>query len=93
MPRNTSDSKHLFDSEGPARRVRIDQPCYLGIHEVTVEQFRRFVKETGYKTMPETDGLGSWGHKEGKTVQSKEFIWSNPAFAYAEKLPVGFVGI
>ena len=36
--------------EKPPHRVRIIRPFYLGIHEVTRGQFRRFVEETGYQT-------------------------------------------
>lgn len=32
------------------RKVRITKPFYLGQHEVTVGQFRKFVTETGFKT-------------------------------------------
>jgi formylglycine-generating enzyme required for sulfatase activity len=81
-------AKVAAQSETPTRRVRIEQPCYLGIHEVTVEQFRRFVKDTGHKTGPETNGVGSWGWKGDKVEQSKEFTWQNPQFSVSENLPV-----
>lgn len=34
----------------PSRRVRITRPFYLGAHEVTRGQFRRFVDDSGYQT-------------------------------------------
>ena len=37
-------------SEYPRHRARLTQPLYLGMHEVTVGQFRRFVSDTGYQT-------------------------------------------
>src|SRR5262249_11197701 len=39
-----------FSDEYPRHPVRISRPFYLGKYEVTVGQFRRFVRETGYKT-------------------------------------------
>jgi len=50
--------------EVPAHRVRITKPFYLATTEVTVEQFRRFVEATGYKTDVErSETLG--GRKGG----------------------------
>ena len=74
--------------EGPVHLVRIDKACYLGMCEVTVGQFRKFVEETGYKTLPETNGVGSIGFKDGKAQVSKEFTWRNPKLTTSENLPV-----
>ena len=38
--------------------MRITRPFYLGIHEVTRGQFRRFVDDSGYQTEAEKDGKG-----------------------------------
>jgi formylglycine-generating enzyme required for sulfatase activity len=57
----------LFGDEQPAHRVTITRPFYLGAHEVTVGQFRRFVEATGYKTDAEQAGSGD--------------NWRNPGFA------------
>src|SRR5262245_55405636 len=51
-----------FSDEYPRHKVRITKPFLLGVHEVTVGQFRKFVEETGYKTSAETDGKGGWGY-------------------------------
>ena len=42
--------------EGPRHEVTLSRPFYLGAHEVTVGQFRRFMKETGHKTDAEKNG-------------------------------------
>lgn len=42
--------KFVVSSSGPRHRVTLTQPFYLGIHEVTVAQFRQFVADTGYRS-------------------------------------------
>ena len=54
------DDKEAFAQEKPQHRVRITQPFYLGVTEVTRGQFRRFVDETDYQTDAEKDGKGGW---------------------------------
>jgi formylglycine-generating enzyme required for sulfatase activity len=34
----------------PGHRVRLNQPFYMGAHEVTVGRFRQFIQQSGYKT-------------------------------------------
>ena len=61
--------------------VTLTQPFYLGKFEVTVGQFRKFVKATGYTTDIEKGGGGNahdakavWTHKAGTS-------WKNPGYA------------
>ena len=56
--------KDAEDDEKPQHRVRITRPFYLGVHEVTRGQFRRFVDDSGYQTEAEKDGKGGWGWNE-----------------------------
>ena len=56
--------KDAGDDEKPQHRVRITRPFYLGVHEVTRGQFRRFVDDSGYQTEAEKDGKGGWGWNE-----------------------------
>ena len=50
-----------YEDEHPRHRVTITRPFYMGIHEVTVGQFRRFVEDANYKTDAEKDGEGGYG--------------------------------
>ncbi len=45
-----------FDAEQPQHPVKITRPFYLAAHQVTVGQFRRFIKGSGYKTKAEKAG-------------------------------------
>lgn len=65
----------MIDDEQPARKVRITKPFLLGIHEVTVGEFRAFVKATNHRTDAEKDGMGGRGWT-GKAFERKpEFTW------------------
>ena len=65
-----------LEEEGPQHHVRITKPFFLGMHEVTFGQFRRFVEATDYKTQAENEG---WGHGWiGNDPTTKpEFNWRN----------------
>ncbi len=43
-----SHEKDRQDWEGPVHRVAIAEPVAMGLHEVTVAEFRRFVADTGH---------------------------------------------
>jgi sulfatase modifying factor 1 len=79
-----------LDDEHPAHPVRITRAFYLGIHEVTVSQFKQFVRAAGYKTEAERDE-GGWGYNprtqkiEGR---QREYSWRNPGFPQGDDHPV-----
>ena len=63
-------------AEAPQHRVRITKPFWLGRHEVTRGQFRRFVDERGYRTEAETDGkaVSAWSTAIGR--KDPRFVWN-----------------
>jgi formylglycine-generating enzyme required for sulfatase activity len=47
-------------------RVYLTAPYYLARCEVTVQQFRKFVEDTGYQTDGEKQGMGGFAHRAGQ---------------------------
>ena len=87
MMGSPDSAKWHRDNEGPQHRVRITKPFYMGMTEVTVGQFGRFVDATGYKTDPERDdGAIGWTSHVG--VKSPEFNWHNPGIKQGPDYPV-----
>jgi formylglycine-generating enzyme len=83
---------HGLDDEQPARRVTITNPFYLGKHEVTVAQFRRFVDATGYKTDAERgtgfQGAFGWDADTMDFKMNEHYSWRNPGFPQSDADPV-----
>ena len=80
--------KELLLSEGPQHEVEITQPFYMGQTEVTVGQFRQFVKATGYKTQAEREGGAVRGFPNGGFKEVANTDWLNPGFAQTDDHPV-----
>ena len=85
--------------EAPVHRVRISRAFYLGRHEVTVGQFRRFLALSGYQPESVADGTGGYGHDPAhdpsKSVRGDAFdgrdpkySWRNPGFPQGDDHPV-----
>lgn len=89
----------LLSDEAPVHRVRIRRAFYMGQHEVTVGQFRRFVDTSGYRPESEADGTGGYGYnpaydpattERGDAFEGRDarYSWRNPGFAQADDHPV-----
>ncbi|BEP34547.1 formylglycine-generating enzyme family protein [Variovorax sp. V59] len=85
--------------EGPVHRVRITHSFWMGRHEVTVGQFRRFVEASGYVPESVADGTGGYGWradydpattKRGDAFEGRDprYSWRNPGFAQGDDHPV-----
>lgn len=85
--------------ETPAHTVRITRPFYMGRHEVTVGQFRRFLAASGHVPESVADGTGGYGydaaHDPASTARGDAFAgrdprysWRNPGFAQTDDHPV-----
>lgn len=85
--------------EAPVHKVRITRSFYMGRHEVTVGQFRRFLQASGYRPESEADGTGGYGYNPdydpAKSVRgdafegrSPKYAWRNPGFPQDDNHPV-----
>lgn len=85
--------------EAPVHRVLISRDFYMGQHEVTVGQFRRFIEASGYRPESEADGTGGYGYNpnydpattaRGDAFEGRHprYSWRNPGFAQDDKHPV-----
>ncbi|WP_173024896.1 formylglycine-generating enzyme family protein [Acidovorax sp. SRB_14] len=89
----------LLGDEAPVHTVRIRRAFYLGQHEVTVGQFRRFIEASGYRPESEADGTGGYGYNPGYDPATSargdafegrdpRYSWRNPGFAQGDDHPV-----
>ncbi len=68
-------------------RVTLTEKFFMQSTEVTVGQFRQFVKATGYRTEAETTG-GCWtSTKGGRWKKKRGSNWENPGFGAAAESP------
>lgn len=84
--------ENLVEPETPDHKVEISHAFLIGKYDVTVGQFKRFVSETGYKTVAEIQG---WGWSYDKTskhwVKRNGLSWRNPGFEVYDDCPVTMV--
>ncbi|MBK6999801.1 MAG: formylglycine-generating enzyme family protein [Rhodoferax sp.] len=88
-----------LSDEAPVHRVRITKDFYMSQTEVTVGQFRRFLKASGYVPESIADGTGGYGYnprydpaksERGDLFEGRDprYSWANPGFAQTERHPV-----
>ncbi len=70
----------------PRHTVVISRPFYVGVHEVTKENFKKFVTETRHKTDAEKSGIGGEGIDVTGTIKFKpEYTWMNLGRGFVQK--------
>ena len=72
-------------------QVEISKPFNMGVHEVTIGQFRRFVKDQGYRTEAEKDGEGGWGYNETQNRMESykpQYTWQKAGWTQSDDHPV-----
>ena len=74
-------SRH--ENEGPVHEVTIAAPFAIGVYEVTVAEFGRFVGETGYSA-----GSSCWTYENGEWDSRAGRGWRNPGFGQSGRHPV-----
>jgi formylglycine-generating enzyme required for sulfatase activity len=77
-------------AEETSHSVVISRPFYIGVHEVTVGQFRKFIEAENYRTDAERDTIGGYGYdsQTGGFLQDSKYNWRNPGFEQDDKHPV-----
>ena len=89
----------LLADEAPVHQVHIRRAFYMGQHEVTVGQFRRFIEASGHRPESEADGTGGYGYNpaydptrsaRGDAFEGRDprYSWRNPGFAQGDDHPV-----
>jgi len=74
------------DDDEKQHRVTLTKGFDMQTTEVTVGQWRAFVRDTGYKTDAETDG-GSWIWTGSKVEKKEGYYWDNPGFSQTDDHP------
>ncbi|HUT32285.1 MAG TPA: formylglycine-generating enzyme family protein [Planctomycetota bacterium] len=85
--------EEFFADEKPAHKTTLSKAFWMGKHEVTVGQFRKFVDAAGYKT----DAEKGTGYKvqfvfaDGEADLVKDASWRNPYCKQTDEHPVVLV--
>jgi len=74
-------------ASGGKKRLRLTQPFYLGVTEVTRAQFRAFVDATAYQTDAEKQG-GAFTLVAGKWSKDPKVNWRELPFSQSDDHPV-----
>ena len=79
-PSHEADRK---DNEGPQHQVTITEPFAVGVYEVTVREFERFVDAVGYTVENECST-----YEAGRSDVRPGRNWQNPGYRQTEEYPV-----
>ena len=77
-----SHEEDRLDGEGPVHQVTIGAPFAVGVYEVTVVEFGRFVKETSYRS-----DSSCFTHEAGEGKSRTGRSWRDPGFRQGESHP------
>ncbi len=83
--------RNASSSEFPRHRVQIDLPFYMGVHEVTYGQFRKFVADSEYVTDAEKVGGRGWGYDSENRWFAKppeKYSWRNTGYKQQSNSPI-----
>jgi len=83
MMGSPQDEPERGDNEGPQRQVTISKPFAVGKFEITVDQFRAFVEETGHST---GNKCFTWEQNIWEERQGRSFL--KPGFDQVGSQPV-----
>ena len=92
MMGSPQDETGRSGNESPLHSVSVGK-FGMGIYEVTVGEFRRFIQATGYKTDAERNagnlsGCKAWDVSDGIFEWRAGRHWDNPGFSQTERQPV-----
>ena len=78
------------EAQETPHEVELTNGYYMGVHEVTVGQFKQFVADTNYQTDGERDGKGAYGANEAGKIEEMHarFNWKTPGFEQTDDHPV-----
>lgn len=77
-----------YEKEGPQRRITLQHPFLMGRFEVTVGEFRAFVRKSGYKPVAAC-ATYKFGAAEWDPERPDRFVnWEKPDFTTNENHPV-----
>ena len=88
-----------LSDEAPVHKVRVTRPFYMGKHEVTIGQYRKFLKASGHTPESEADGTGGYAYNRdydpeksarGDAFEGRnpKYSWRNPGFKQGDNYPV-----
>lgn len=76
-------------ADQPAREIEITRPFYIGVHEITRGQFRKFIADSRHITDAEKSDLGGVGRVPGSWfVRDTKFKWNSTGFDQTDDHPV-----